>query len=331
MRYWWVNQNQTFQQETQGGYLWSPKRNSHGGRNPFYEFMRDVAPGDFIFSFEGTYIRAIGIASSYAYESPKPPEFGNAGPNWEAIGWRVDARYVHMDHQIRPSEHMDKLIIDLPSRYSPLQSSGRGNQGVYLTFVPPQMADTLINQIGEQAIKLRAMFQTVSETSEKAKEAPTAAGLVEWETHLENTIRQDPALSETERETLIIARRGQGLFKQNVMQLESQCRITKVDRIEHLRASHIKPWRDCRSSEERLSSANGLLLTPTIDHLFDRGFISFEDNGNLLIAPAAHHLSLEKMGVETDRTINVGGFREDQKQFLNYHRDDVFLKARVTF
>jgi putative restriction endonuclease len=43
MRHWWVNQNQTFRQETAGGYLWSPKRNSNGGRNPFYESMREVA------------------------------------------------------------------------------------------------------------------------------------------------------------------------------------------------------------------------------------------------------------------------------------------------
>jgi len=45
VRYWWVNQNQTHRQEIQGVYLWSPKRNANGARNPFYEFMRDVAPG----------------------------------------------------------------------------------------------------------------------------------------------------------------------------------------------------------------------------------------------------------------------------------------------
>ena len=48
VRYWWVNQNQTFRQEIDGGYLWSPKRNRNGHRNPFYEFMREVAPGDIV-------------------------------------------------------------------------------------------------------------------------------------------------------------------------------------------------------------------------------------------------------------------------------------------
>lgn len=74
MRYWWVNQNQTFRQEQGGGYLWSPKRNANGARNPFYESMREVAPGDVIFSFGDTRISAIGIADSYCWESPKPPE-----------------------------------------------------------------------------------------------------------------------------------------------------------------------------------------------------------------------------------------------------------------
>src|SRR5208337_242282 len=53
MRYWWVNQNQTYRHEVQGGYLWSPKRNANGVRNPFYESMREVAPGDLL-SLDGT-------------------------------------------------------------------------------------------------------------------------------------------------------------------------------------------------------------------------------------------------------------------------------------
>jgi len=69
MRYWWVNQNQTYKQELGGGYLWSPKRNANGARNPFYESMREVAPGDLVFSFVDTRIAAVGIAESYCYES----------------------------------------------------------------------------------------------------------------------------------------------------------------------------------------------------------------------------------------------------------------------
>ena len=62
MRYWSVNQNQTYRHEVTGGYLWSPKRNANSARNPFYETMREVAPGDLILSFVDTRLVAIGIA-----------------------------------------------------------------------------------------------------------------------------------------------------------------------------------------------------------------------------------------------------------------------------
>ncbi len=121
MRYWWVNQNQTYRHEVPGDYLWSPKRNANGNRNPFYDFMREVAPGDVVFSFADTFIKAIGIVVSNAYEAPKPLEFGQAGAYWDKIGWRVDVNFVELRLPIRPSEHMSVLGPHLPDLYSPLQ------------------------------------------------------------------------------------------------------------------------------------------------------------------------------------------------------------------
>jgi len=102
--------------------------------------------------------------------------------------------------------------------------------------------------------------------------------------------------------------------------------VTGVENSVRLIASHCKPWRDS-NNEERLDGENGLLLTPTIDHLFDRGFISFENNGRLLVSPVAHVPSLEKMGIEPDTPRNVGGFTSGQKRFLEFHRSGVFLEA----
>jgi len=101
-----------------------------------------------------------------------------------------------------------------------------------------------------------------------------------------------------------------------------------VDRPEHLRASHCKPWRDSTNAE-RLDRNNGLMLTPSIDHLFDRGFISFEDSGRVLVSPVAHQSSLRRMGVAVDSTGNVGSFTPEQGRYLEYHRDAVFLHAQV--
>lgn len=322
MRYWWVNQNQTYAQERAGGYLWSPKRKANDAQNPFYDFMREVAPGDAIFSFADTLIRAIGIAASHAYEAPKPAEFGAAGAYWNKIGWRVDVRFRELRLPIRPSEHMSVLGPLLPNKYAPLRPNGHGLQSVYLTRLPIELASALIDLLGAEARAL-VRHQAVADDPHTAP----AIGLLQWEEYEIRKVQSDETVGSTEREAVVLARRGQGLFKQRVMEIESKCRITGVSREEHLRASHCKPWRDC-SNAERLDGENGLLLTPSIDHLFDRGFIGFEDDGDVIVSPVAHMDSLRRMGIDLSRVKNVGHFSHGQKSYLEYHRNNVLLRSR---
>ena len=323
MRYWWVNQNQTHRHEIGGGYLWSPKRNANGARNPFYEFMREAAPGDLVFSFVDTRIIAIGVVRSYCYESPKPAEFGAVGMYWEQIGWRVRVDFTTLQQKIRPKDHIALLAPTFPERYSPLQLSGDGKQSVYLAAVPELMAHALLGLIGREAELIRGAAARVPVFEEQR---PETADLELWEHHIEQTLESQPDLADTDRETLIVARRGQCLYKQRVMQIERRCRITQVENPAHLRASHCKPWRDS-TNDERLNGENGLLLTPTIDHLFDRGFISFEDTGRLIISPRADRPSLNRMGVVTDEVVNVGVFSQGQRRYLDYHRTSVLLQS----
>lgn len=321
MRYWWVNQNATYRHELAGGYMWSPKRKRDGNRNAFYDFMREVAPGDIIFSFCDSQIQAIGIAASHCYEAPKPLEFGSVGAYWENIGWRVDVTYIRLKALLKPSSFMDRLAPHLPSKYSPLRPNGHGLQSVYLASVPTSLAGALVDLIGPEA---RDIVRGATQL-----EAPTnsaAIGLDEWEEYEANRVRQNTEISDTERHALILARRGQGKFRRMVEQIERRCRLTGVDRPEHLRASHCKPWRDA-SNEERLDGQNGLLLTPNADHLFDRGFISFERNGRLLISPVAHRPSLQRLGIDAGTPRSVGSFTAAQAQYLDYHREFVFLES----
>jgi putative restriction endonuclease len=328
MRYWWVNQNQTFRHEVDGGYLWSPQRKSNGAKNPFYESMREVAPGDLIFSFADTYLRAVGIAQSYCYECPKPTEFGSAGMNWDTVGWRVDVQFKIEPHPVRPADHMDVLRPVLPDKYAPLQQTGAGNQGVYLTELPKSFAEVLASLMGRPILDLVRQEVVLDEAFNIAAAQNAPPPTVVWEEELIKRVYAEQHLSETQKITIVLARRGQGVFKSNVRKLEYACRITKVDKIEHLRASHCKPWRDSDNSE-RLDAENGLLLTPTIDHLFDRGFISFEKSGRLLISPVAHKESLQRMGVNVDHAMDVGSFSEGQKRYLQFHQDYVFLSRSV--
>jgi hypothetical protein len=281
--------------------------------------MREVSPGDIVFSFSDTVIAAIGIAQSYCWESPKPAEFGNTGEYWEDVGWKVLVQFTRLNRRVRPKEHIEVLRPLLPARYSPLQANGNGIQSVYLTELPPSLAETLAGLVGEEAQALIGSFSVGAPMQ-------TTDDLDWWERRIEDSIERDATIPATDREAIIRARRGQGIFKQRVMEIEQRCRITGVSSPVHLIASHCKPWRDCDNSE-RLDGHNGLLLTPSIDHLFDRGFIGFEGNGNLIIAPVAHRPSLERMGIDMSGNLNVGPFTSRQQSFLEFHRDRVLLKA----
>jgi putative restriction endonuclease len=202
MRYWWVNQNQTYRHEILGGYLWSPKRNANGARNPFYESMREVAPGDLIFSFMDTRILAVGVVQSYAWESPKPLEFGRAGENWEGIGWRVKVQFTELANKIRPKDHIEILRPLLPTKYSPLQPNGNGLQSVYLTGVPTPLAEVLIGLIGQEVALLALSATKVIPTSTDDLDA--------WEHRIEQGVAGDQSIPETDRLAIIGHEGGRG-------------------------------------------------------------------------------------------------------------------------
>lgn len=120
-----------------------------------------------------------------------------------------------------------------------------------------------------------------------------------------------------QKQTLVNARRGQGLFRDRVIELEGRCLVTGVDLADHLLASHIKPWK-VSTDQEKLDGNNGLLLAPHIDYLFDRGYISFTDLGDLIVSPKCPMAVCKAWGI--DDTINVGPFRLMQRPYLAHHR-----------
>jgi hypothetical protein len=323
MRYWWVNHKQTFRHEFSGNYIWSPKTKRGGAFNRFYETMREVAPGDIVFSYAGGVVRGFGIARTPCYTSPQPDEFGHIGEVWDEVGWRVDVNFAPITRPLRPADHMQAIAPVLPERYSPIRPNGHGNQGVYLAEIPREMALTLGQLISPELLRVVRDARTAEEP---AFADTDLRGITEWEEAETKRILEAKTIPETTRKALVKARVGQGLFRRNLTHFEDHCRVTGVRYQPHLFASHIKPWRES-TNEERLNGENGLLLTPSIDHLFDRGFIAFEDNGELLISDVAHKESVRRMGVDTEQVVRVGKFSEGQKTFLAHHRRAVFLQA----
>lgn len=146
------------------------------------------------------------------------------------------------------------------------------------------------------------------------------------EDEIESSIKQDASMDETEIEAIIKARRGQGRYRKRLELIESACRITKVVDKRLLKASHIKPWRFCESNQERLDGNNGLLLSPSVDLLFDRGYISFEDNGRLLRSESVADEQYAAIGIPLEDNFYVGIFNEHQRRYLAFHRTILFRK-----
>ena len=138
---------------------------------------------------------------------------------------------------------------------------------------------------------------------------------------LERELVDANIIGPTFREQIVIARRGQGVFRANVLLREEYCRVTRVREPRHLKASHIKPWRDATDTE-RLDGSNGLLLSPHIDHLFDQGYITFSGSQELVIVPEVREKLLDAWGI--DEGVRVGEFSREQNAYLEYHRANVF-------
>jgi len=306
MSYWWVNHKQTFSSEIEGGYIWSPKENSNGAKNQTYLNLTLTKPGDIVFSYADTKIKAIGVVTAHHLEQAKPSEFGKSGDAWANLGWTVPINWQILTVPIKPKAFIGKIALLLPKKNSPLQINGNGNQGCYLASISDELGRFLMTLASEQSTE--TMFCVEADVHE----------VIELKIVKEIEFSN---IESTEKEQLIKARKGQGKFRQNVKTVEQRCRVTGVALKHLLIASHIKPWK-VSNNIERLDGNNGLLLSPHIDKLFDQGWISFQDNGDLSFATAEIANILKVWGVKLP--LYVGFFSESQKFYLKYHRNSVF-------
>lgn len=327
-QYWWVNHKQTFRQEIEGEYLWSPKRSRSGARNEFYNNMRRAAPGDLVLSFANGLIRHVGRVTEFAFTAPKPEEFGQVGAYWHDEGWLLPVFWTEIQPSIRPRDILPVLAPLLPKSHSPFNvRTGSGNQGAYLAHISPETFEAVVThgRFDHDALRRggtnRLNYDIVIDQLEDV---------------VQRRLEHDATLDETTKDSLIKARRGQGKFRRNVEAIERACRLTGITNPTLLNASHIKPWRLCESGSERLDGMNGLLLTPDADRLFDRGFITFEDNGDVRVSERVDVDDMRRLGFESlvsrrfgraERPAiwRSGDLHAAQKKYMQFHRMQIFV------
>lgn len=307
---WWVNHSNTARLEIEGAYLWfANKPHRSKARSESDKNIHRLLPGDVVFSFAAGAIGAIGVVLGSAQETVKPAEFGGIADYADArTGWRVPVRFLALANPLRTEIHAAQLAPVLPRKHSPLLQGGGANQHVVLAAVPPLMMETLR---GLLAGEVQRVVGTITESVGRrlAEDAAEAA------------IQQRTDISPARKSDLLRARYGQGVFRANLELTEHSCRVTGVLDRRHLWAPHIKPWSECNDSE-KLDGCNGLLMSPHIAHLFERGYISFSDDGDLLLSQELNPVVLDNWRIQ--RPVNVGQFRPEQCYYLDYHRREVF-------
>lgn len=129
----------------------------------------------------------------------------------------------------------------------------------------------------------------------------------------------------TQKETTVLARIGQGLFRQDLINYWKGCSVTSCANLDILIASHIKPW-SYSTSEERLDKFNGLLLIANIDIVFDKGLISFDENGEIIFSKYLKQEDIALLGLSESFKVRPSLLHKDHKKYLSYHRNYVFQK-----
>lgn len=135
-------------------------------------------------------------------------------------------------------------------------------------------------------------------------------------------IRNDKNLTLTERNALIQARVGQGKFRSQLIEYWGGCSICGCEMYPILIASHIKPWQYCDNAQ-RLDPFNGLLLIPNFDKLFDKGYITFSDEGEIICSKLLSDSEMKILGI--NNKLHLSKIDSQHLVYLKYHRENCFL------
>jgi len=122
-------------------------------------------------------------------------------------------------------------------------------------------------------------------------------------------------------------RKGSEKYRREVINYMPQCPFTKITDERLLIASHIKPYNICiknNENEQALDYLNGLALSPTYDKLFDQGYITFSDKGELICGTQLSSYTWGKLRINPNAKNIMRIFPEEREMYLEYHRDNIF-------
>lgn len=119
-------------------------------------------------------------------------------------------------------------------------------------------------------------------------------------------------------------RRGQEIYRKALMDYwGGACAVTGIEIPALLRASHAKPWAKCESDQERLNAFNGFLLCAHLDAFFDKGLLTFTDDGAAIFSATLEAEALAKLNL--GEGLSLRWISEKHRPFLDWHRSHLFV------
>ena len=299
-RVWWVNQSDSWDVEYGDRVVRSSRYKRVGaGHAPvaadtkYRQTVGQARRDDIVVHARGPHI----VAFSRALEDG---EAHDELPGNYIAGWQFRSEYFVLSNPVPKGSFRHQFVNDNHPKGYALTRRGTVNQGYFFCFDYPGLAIIL------DYVDLNESLPTWL-TQHMGPGASVSMGELE--------------LAETERIAIANTRMGQAIFRSGVISLWGSCAVTGVASEQLLRASHIKPWRQC-SNRERLDPANGLLLTPTLDHLFDRGLITFESDGSIVISESLASSDIAGLGVSTG--MRLRWVPDGVVDYMRYHNQHVF-------
>jgi putative restriction endonuclease len=296
MNFFWVNLGTSYKEVAVNKFLWAPAdvvgKNGKKKTNVGWDQVQKVKAGDVIFCHRAGNIIFVAVALKDAY-SAKRPETG-IYDQWNDDGFRIDVDLTPLTAPVSVAGFKPTLIAIHNQNCSPvLFTKTGGTAQQYMVHLPSGAGALILSYLGDVEIK-------VSEQSfERQKGSKLSKG--------------------SNRETIIQARVGQGQFRQDVLSIwKNTCPVTGLAKPELLVASHIVPW-SLSDETQKIDPNNGFPFSPAVDKLFDKGYISFNDNGQLLFKKSAiDSQDLKILGLLPNTKIL--GLNTQQIAYLAEHR-----------
>jgi putative restriction endonuclease len=295
MAFFWVNLGKSYKEVAAHNFLWAPAyvvgNNGKKKTNAGWEPVKEVNAGDVIFCNRDENIIHVAVARKAAYPAKRPPT--RVFNKWNDEGFQIDVDLTTLTPAVSVAGFKAALIAIHNDECSPVLFTKIGGIAQqYMVRLP----------LGAGALILSCLGDAEVNVSEKV------------------TLRKKGRLMQGgTRETVAQARVGQGQFRDDVLSLWQQaCPVTGLGKPELLTASHIVPW-SLSNEIEKIDPNNGFPFSPALDKLFDRGYVSFNDHGRLLIKTSALNIQdLRCLGIAPDAKIR--GLNAEQKAYLARHR-----------